>query len=61
VDWAGHQVRPANVPRSRQGRRHVSKEVAVFRIFEYLEPMPLTINGPVRTLFGRSSQDSEFV
>ena len=60
MDRAGHQVCPGNVPGSRLGRR-VPKEVAVFRIFEYLEVMPLTINWPVTRSFGRSSYEWEFV
>ena len=55
VDRAGHQVCPGNVPGSRLGRRRVPKEAALFRIFQYLEPLPLTINWPVRKSFGRSS------
>jgi len=46
---------PGNVPGSRLGGRRVLKEAAVFQIFHYLKPMPLTVNWPVRRLFGRSS------
>jgi hypothetical protein len=44
VDRVDHEVCPRNVPGSRVGRRRVPKEVAVFRIFKHLEPIPLKIN-----------------
>jgi len=55
VDWAEHQVSDWNVGGWRLGRRQVLKVVAVFQIFQYLEPMAFTINWPVRRSFGGSS------
>jgi len=55
--WTRQTIRyaPGNVPGSQFGRRCVPKEVAEFSILKYLEPMPLTFDGPVMKSFGCSS------